>query len=208
MHIPAWKYVLILSFRPLKQESSHVNQRREFALIPSHSIPRPSPQTHQPHAPITIPSPPSRCSQVRIRMYFHHYYRKKTAFDEREILKNLSVFLRRELGLHLLHSSIFRIPLFQILVSPSMLDTYIIVYVLFEHKKCLCKSHVYYIRQVTTTTKSTSGPRHGHGTSGCAAEHPPTIPVHAWQHALHLIGDRGHGHVRPHQGEWVSGCGS
>merc|ERR1712159_577461 len=54
--------------------------------------------------------------QVRIRMYFHHYYRKKTVFDERKILKNLSVFLRRELGLHLLHSSIFKIPLFQILV--------------------------------------------------------------------------------------------
>lgn len=55
--------------------------------------------------------------QVRIRMYFHHYYRKKSAFDEREILKNLSVFLRRELGLHLLHSSIFKIPVFQILVQ-------------------------------------------------------------------------------------------
>ena len=54
--------------------------------------------------------------QTRIRIYFHHYFKRRTAFDQREILSNLSVFLRRELGLHLLHSSIFKIPLFQILI--------------------------------------------------------------------------------------------
>ena len=82
-----------------------------------------------PNAPCTstLPLNPLKCPllQVRIRMYFHHYYRKKSAFDEREILKNLSVFLRRELGLHLLHSSIFKIPVFQILVRAELSSPYL-----------------------------------------------------------------------------------
>ena len=51
----------------------------------------------------------------RVRAYYRHYYEKKTALDEADILNELSPNLRREVGLFLVDTT--RVIWFQVLTA-------------------------------------------------------------------------------------------
>ena len=50
--------------------------------------------------------------QTRIRRYYKHFLAEKTAFNESEILQELSTFLRQEVAMFLINDTIYRIPIF------------------------------------------------------------------------------------------------
>eukprot|EP00947_MAST-08B_sp_MAST-8B-sp1_P001044 g1044.t1 len=58
--------------------------------------------------------------QMRIRRYYKHYFSKVSALDEKTIMSELSTFLRQELALHLIHDTIYQIPLFQALLKEDL----------------------------------------------------------------------------------------
>ena len=51
--------------------------------------------------------------QQRIQRYYKHYLDQKTAFDERELLGELSTFLRQEVALCIINETIYSIPFFR-----------------------------------------------------------------------------------------------